>query len=115
MKMVLHKSIFLFCLFFCIPFFAWSDDRPAIEGDLTIYMQMGGNSGGPATLARELGARDAARILDVNLIEQHSEWNPQRMLQQANEALAAVPDAIIVMGHPGTKSMTTFSNILMKI
>ena len=71
-------------------------------------MQISENSAGPATLDRELGARDAARIQDVNLIEQHIEWNPQRMLQQANEALAAVPNAIIVMGHPGTKSMTTF-------
>ena len=62
MKKLFLKSIFLFCFFFYIPFYAWSDDRPAIEGDLTIYMQMGGNSGGPATLARELGARDAARI-----------------------------------------------------
>ena len=73
MKLVSHKIIFLLCLFFYIPFHAWSDDRPVIEGDLTIYMQMGGNSGGPATLARELGARDAARVLDVNLIEQHSD------------------------------------------
>ena len=30
------------------------------------------------------------------------------MLQQANEALAAAPDAIIVMGHPGTEAMTGF-------
>jgi simple sugar transport system substrate-binding protein len=30
------------------------------------------------------------------------------MLQQANEALAALPDAIIVMGHPGSEAMTTF-------
>ena len=59
-------------------------------------MQISGNYAGPATLDRELGARDAARIQDVNLIEQHIEWNPQRMLQQANEALAAVPNAIIV-------------------
>ena len=85
-----------------------AQQHEAVEGDLTIYMQMGGNPGGPATLARELGARDAARVLDVRLMEQHSQWNPQRMLQQANEALAAVPDAIIVMGHPGTEAMTTF-------
>ena len=90
MKKLFQKSFFLFSLFFYVPFSAWSDDRPSIEGDLTIYMQMGGNSGGPATLARELGARDAARILDVNLIEQHSEWNPQKMLQQANEALSLI-------------------------
>ncbi len=85
-----------------------AQERDPVDGGLTIYMQLGGNPGGPATLARELGARDAARVLDVKLIEQHSQWNPQRMLQQANEALAAAPDAIIVMGHPGTEAMTGF-------
>lgn len=87
-----------------------AQDREPVDGDLTVYMQLGGNPGGPATLARELGARDAARILDITLIEQHSQWNPQRMLQQANEALAGAPDAIIVMGHPGTEAMTAFLN-----
>lgn len=87
-----------------------AQDREPVDGGLTVYMQLGGNPGGPATLARELGARDAARILDIRLIEQHSQWNPQRMLQQANEALAAAPDAIIVMGHPGTEAMTGFLN-----
>lgn len=87
-----------------------AQDREPVDGNLTIYMQLGGNPGGPATLARELGARDAARVMDINLIEQHSQWDPQRMLQQANEALAAAPDAIIVMGHPGTAAMTAFLN-----
>ena len=87
-----------------------ADDREPVDGNMTIYMQMGGNSGGPATLARELGARDAARVLNVNLIEQHSQWNPQRMLQQANEALAGAPDAIILMGHPGTEATQAFLN-----
>jgi len=90
------------------PAAAVAQQHEPVEGGLTIYMQMGGNPGGPATLARELGARDAARVLDVRLVEQHSQWNPQRMLQQANEALAALPDAIIVMGHPGTEAMSTF-------
>lgn len=81
-----------------------------IDSGMTIYIQMGGNPGDAATLARELGARDAARVLNVDLREQHSGWNPQRMLTQANEALAALPDAIIVMGHPGTDAMTSFIN-----
>lgn len=87
-----------------------AQEREPVDGGLTVYMQMGGNPGGPATLARELGARDAARVMDITLIEQHSQWDPQRMLQQANEALAGAPDAIIVMGHPGTEAMTAFLN-----
>lgn len=77
----------------------------AVDSGVTIYFQMGGNPGDTATLARELGARDAARVLKVNLIEQHSGWDPQKMLTQAKEALAAQPDAMVVMGHPGTDAM----------
>lgn len=84
--------------------------QEAIDSGMTIYFQMGGNPGDTATLARELGARDAARVLNVDLIEQHAGWDPQRMLVQANEALAAQPDAIVVMGHPGTDAMTSFIN-----
>jgi simple sugar transport system substrate-binding protein len=84
--------------------------QEAVDSGMTVYFQLGGNPGDTATLARELGARDAARVLKVNLIEQHAGWDPQKMLTQANEALAAVPDAIVVMGHPGTQAMTSFIN-----
>lgn len=77
----------------------------AVDSGMTIYFQMGGNPGDTATLARELGARDAARVLKVNLIEQHAGWDPQKMIVQAKEAIAAQPDAIVVMGHPGTNAM----------
>lgn len=85
-----------------------STAQEAVDSGLIVYMQMGGNPGDTATLARELGARDAARVLNVKLIEQHSGWNPQKMLTQANEALASLPDAIVVMGHPGTDAMLSF-------
>ena len=77
----------------------------AVDSGMTIYFQMGGNPGDTATLARELGARDAARVLKVNLVEQHAGWDPQKMLTQASEAIAAQPDAMVVMGHPGTPAM----------
>src|ERR1700758_4226513 len=81
-------------------------DQDDVDPGMTIYRQMGAISADTATLARELGARAAAKALNVRLIEQHAGWNPQTMLTQANEALAAQPDAIIVMGHPGTSAMT---------
>lgn len=82
--------------------------QDAVDSGMTVYMQMGGNPGDAATLARELGARAAAKVLNVKLIEQHAGWQPQTMLTQANEALAASPDAIIVMGHPGVSALTPF-------
>jgi simple sugar transport system substrate-binding protein len=69
---------------------------------MTIYMQMGGNPGDGTTLPRTNGARDAARHLGVgNLVEQYSGWLPEQMLNHFREAMAASPDCIVIMGHPG--------------
>ena len=69
--------------------------------DITVYMQMGGNQGDPSTLARTNGAKAAADALGITLIEQYSGWDPQVMIEQFNQALAASPDGIVIMGHPG--------------
>ncbi|MBE0689954.1 MAG: substrate-binding domain-containing protein [Anaerolineae bacterium] len=73
----------------------------AQDEQITIYMQMGGNQGDPSTLARTNGARAAASALGINLIEQYSGWDPQRMIEQFREAVAGSPDGIVIMGHPG--------------
>lgn len=69
---------------------------------LTMYMQMGGNPGDGATLARQTGATQAAAALGVELKEQFSAWAPEKMINQFKEALAAKPDCIEIMGHPGS-------------
>ena len=70
---------------------------------MTIYMQMGGNAGDGATLARQTGAEAAAKALGLDkLNEQFSAWAPETMIQQFKEALAAKPACIVVTGHPGS-------------
>jgi simple sugar transport system substrate-binding protein len=71
------------------------------QDGLVIYMQMGGNPGDASTLARTNGAKAAAADYGIELIEQYSGWDPQTMIDQFNEALAASPDGIVIMGHPG--------------
>jgi len=66
-----------------------------------VYMQMGGTQGDASTLARTNGARAAAEALGIELHEQYSAWDQQTMLDQFNEAMAASPDGIVIMGHPG--------------
>jgi simple sugar transport system substrate-binding protein len=78
---------------------AVAQEKPG-EG-LTMYMQMGGNPGDGATLARQTGAAQAAEALGVQLNEQFSAWAPETMLNQFREAVAAQPDCIGIMGHPG--------------
>ena len=69
---------------------------------VTIYMQMGGNAGDGATLARQTGAAAAAKALGVDqLNEQFSAWAPEKMIEQFKQALAASPTCIVIMGHPG--------------
>lgn len=77
---------------------------PATPGEgVTIYMQMGGNPGDGATLARQTGAAAAAEALGVeSLNEQFSAWAPEKMIEQFKQAMAASPDCIVIMGHPGS-------------
>lgn len=73
--------------------------------ELVVYMQMGGQQGDPSTLARTNGAKAAAEALGIKLIEQYSGWDSQLMIDQFKEAIAASPDGIVIMGHPGEDAM----------
>ena len=75
-------------------------DEPIGKG-LSMYMQMGGNAGDGATLARQTGATQAAAALGVDLKSQFSAWAPETMINQFKEAVAAKPNCIEIMGHPG--------------
>jgi simple sugar transport system substrate-binding protein len=68
---------------------------------LTMYMQMGGTAGDGATLARQTGAAEAAAALGVDLKAQFSAWAPETMINQFKDAVAAKPNCIEIMGHPG--------------
>ena len=80
---------------------ASAQDMAPGEG-LVMYMQMGGNAGDGATLARQTGAAQAAKALGVELKEQFSAWAPETMINQFKEAVAARPACIEIMGHPGS-------------
>ncbi len=75
------------------------------QDKIVIYMQMGGQEGQPSVLARTTGARAAAEHLGIELHEQYSGWDPQVMIEQFREAIAAGPDGISIMGHPGEDAM----------
>ena len=68
---------------------------------LTMYFQMGGSPGDASTLPRELGAKAAAKALGVRLISQYSDWQPEKMIEQFRQAIAAGPQCAEIMGHPG--------------
>ncbi|HTU54168.1 MAG TPA: substrate-binding domain-containing protein [Acetobacteraceae bacterium] len=80
---------------------AMAQTAPKLGAGLTMYFQMGGNPGDGATLPREIGAKAAADMYGVKLVQQFSGWAPEKMIAQFRQAMAASPDCIEIMGHPG--------------
>src|SRR5258708_29969016 len=81
--------------------------KAAAQGTkLVMYMQMGGDAGAPSVLARTNGAKAAAAALGIDLHEQYSSWDQQKMIDAFKQAIAAKPDCIEIMGHPGEDAMS---------
>ena len=89
---------------------------PAFAADppgkgITMYMQMGGNPGDGATLARQTGAAAAAQALGLDsLNEQFSGWAPEKMIEQFKQALAASRPASRSWAIPATRRSWTWSS-----
>ena len=61
----------------------------------------GGPAGGVFAVNVYNGAVQAAHDLGVKVDYVWSDWDPQKMIQQFQEAVATRPDGIAIMGHPG--------------
>ncbi len=64
----------------------------------------GGPQGGVFAVNVYNGAVQAQNDLGANVDYVWSDWDPQKMIQQFQEAAATKPDGIAVMGHPGDTS-----------
>jgi simple sugar transport system substrate-binding protein len=105
------KKIFIVCLVVAamLSLFmsgVFAQDKPG--KDLVIYAQMGGQSGDPSTLPRENGAKTAEAFWGCKVHYQYSKWQPDLMIAQFKEAVAAKPDGIVIMGHPGVEAFKPF-------
>jgi len=72
-----------------------------LGSSISMYMQEGGNPGTGSVLPRTTGSREAAAAFGIKLFEQYSGWQPEQMIAQFKEAVAAKPTCIEIMGHPG--------------
>ena len=68
---------------------------------LRIVFFPGGPQGGVFAVNVYNGARQAEADLGVKVDYVWSDWDPQKMIQQFQEAMATKPDGICIMGHPG--------------
>ncbi len=68
---------------------------------MRIWVDTGGAVGdGYGTIVQN-GAKAAAEDLGCELRLVYSDWNPETMLVNFRNAVAARPDGIVIMGHPG--------------
>lgn len=78
-----------------------AEKLPPLGKGLTIWFDTGGPAGGPYNTIVQNGAEQAAADLGVDLRLLYSDWNPETMIANFKIALAAQPDGIVIMGHPG--------------
>jgi simple sugar transport system substrate-binding protein len=76
-------------------------------GNIHIVFFPGGPAGGVFANNVYNGAKQAQADLGPNVDYVFSNWDPQTMIQQFNEAMATKPDGIAIMGHPGDEAFDT--------
>jgi simple sugar transport system substrate-binding protein len=76
-------------------------------GNTHIVFFPGGPAGGVFANNVFNGAKQAQADLGARVDYVFSDWDPQKMIQQFNEAMATKPDGIAVMGHPGDEAFDT--------
>ncbi len=81
-------------------------DANRCEG-VDIVFFPGGPPGGPFGTIVYNGALAAAEDLGANVEYVWSDWDPEKMVRQFQEAAATSPDGIAVMGHPGDDAFET--------
>jgi simple sugar transport system substrate-binding protein len=72
--------------------------------DMNIVFFPGGTSGGPFETVVYNGAKAAEETFGPSVQYQWSDWDPNKMITQFQDAVATDPDGIAVMGHPGDEA-----------
>ena len=75
---------------------------------LTVWFDTGGPVGGPYNTIVQNGAQQAAADMGCTLKLLYSDWNPEKMIENFKTAVAARPDGVVIMGHPGDDAYAPF-------
>jgi simple sugar transport system substrate-binding protein len=86
-----------------------SESAPVASGGqfcegMNIVFFPGGTSGGPFETVVYNGAKAAEETFGPSVQYQWSDWDPNTMITQFQDAVATNPDGIAVMGHPGDEA-----------
>lgn len=80
-----------------------ADVEPSGKG-MKVWFDAGGSVGEPYATTVMNGAKQAAVDLGVDLTVVFSDWQPEKMLENFKNGLAAKPTGFVVMGHPGDEA-----------
>lgn len=83
-------------------------DTGRLGEGVTVWFDTGGPVGGTYNTIVQNGALQAAADLGCKVELLYSDWSPQKMIENFKQALAARPDGIVVMGHPGDDAYRPF-------
>jgi len=109
MKRVLGYALFALLAVTFAAGTALAAEKPEQSGKgMTIYFDTGGPVGGTYNTIVQNGAAQAAADLGCNVEFMYSDWSPRLMIENFKKALAASPDGIVVMGHPGDDAFAPF-------
>ncbi len=87
---------------------AFADQPEPLGQGLTVWYDTGGPVGGPYNTIVQNGAVQAAADMGCSLKLLYSDWNPEKMIENFKTAVAARPDGIVIMGHPGDDAYAPF-------
>jgi simple sugar transport system substrate-binding protein len=73
--------------------------------DVSIWFFCGGTPGGSFESVVYNGAVAAQKVFQPKMTYIWSDWSPEKMVNSFKDAVAAKPDGICVMGHPGDTAL----------
>ncbi|MBC7218305.1 MAG: substrate-binding domain-containing protein [Candidatus Caldatribacterium sp.] len=91
------------------------EQQPKKLEDIKIRFFVGGDPGDVFASIVYKGAQDAEKALGVKVEYVFSGWNVEKMVSQLRDAIAARPDGIAMMGHPGDEALMPLVEEAMRL
>lgn len=108
-KLIIFSIMISACFFLSAISFAGADEKAGQSGKgITIWFDTGGPAGGPYNTIVQNGAMQAALDLGCDIKYLYSDWNPEKVVENFKQAVAAAPDGIVLMGLPGDDALAPF-------
>lgn len=108
-KTAVRMIIIIACvLSLSMPFADASEKLARLGEGITIWFDTGGPVGGPYNTIVQNGAMQAATDMGCDVKYLYSDWNPEKVVENFKQAVAASPDGIVLMGLPGDDALEPF-------